>query len=228
MAFYKYSTFTKLLSEKRFLAQLIKFGTCIDPNLGFISVDNFKDQAELSKTFKFIVAYINRVAKANGDKNRNAMQMYKQKQVIQNFSRFLSESDDELEVDDFESDIESNEDSEWFWKDDPEYYAETIEKIVSKDKRTSFVLLYLVARLVRRRRTNKNPKALLMDLKNTLLKLKFDFDNYTLRTLKAMVIDNKDVNDDTINRILAKFMVLSLNLNPNVIDDVYTELRDFE
>ena len=56
MAFYKYSTFTKLLSEKRFLAQLIKFGTCIDPNLGFISVDNFKDQAELSKTFKFIVA----------------------------------------------------------------------------------------------------------------------------------------------------------------------------
>ena len=60
-----------------------------------------------------------------------------------------------------------------------------------------------------------------MDLKNTLLKLKFDFDNYTLRTLKAMVIDNKDVNDDTINRILAKFMVLSLNLNPDVIDDVY-------
>ena len=132
MAFYKYSTFTKLLSEKRFLVQLIKFGSCIDPNLGFISVDNFKDQAELSKTFKFIVTYINRIAKANGDKNRNVMQMYRQKQVIQNFSHFLSESDYELEIDDFESDIEPNEDSEWFWRDDTEYYAETIEKIVSR------------------------------------------------------------------------------------------------
>ena len=42
-----------------------------------------------------------------------------------------------------------------------------------------------------------------------------------------LIASYKELNK-TINRILAKFMVLSLNLNPNVIDDVYTELKDFE